>query len=149
MSIHAEIKRLRLAAKLSQKGLAERVSAIDPSDEPITRQSVQYWEKAVGGTAPKRTRMPAVAKALGTTVEHLLRAGHSPSSNLADALAQIGRALQQVRPERREELVQQFSLWAVVPDEPDYAARMLKLLTPAEAQAEPSTLPEKRQSNGR
>lgn len=88
--------------------------------------------------------MPAVAKALGVTVKHLLDAGPTSERDLADSLAQVGEALRRLRPERRAELAKQFALWADYPDEPDYAARMLKLLTPAVAQAEPGALLEKR-----
>lgn len=34
-------------------------------------QTVQQWEKEAGGTAPKRTRLAKVAKALQTTPEEL------------------------------------------------------------------------------
>lgn len=60
--IHARIKRLRQAKQLSMEALADLVG--------VTWQTVQQWEKP-DGTAPKRTRLQAVADALGTTIEHL------------------------------------------------------------------------------
>ncbi len=60
-TIHQRIKSLREALGLSMEQLAERVS--------VSWQTVQQWEN--GKTAPKRARLEAVAKALGTTAEYL------------------------------------------------------------------------------
>jgi len=46
------------------KGLADLVG--------VSWQTVQQWEREEGGTAPKRDRLAAVARALGTTPEILL-----------------------------------------------------------------------------
>lgn len=64
MSIHERIKQRRNELKLSMEELAKRV-------EVKSWQTIQQWEKE-GGTAPKRTRLAAVAAALGTSVEWLL-----------------------------------------------------------------------------
>lgn len=63
MSINNRIKERRLAMGLSShKALADLVG--------VTWQTVQQWEKE-GGTAPNRSRMDAVAAALGVTAEWL------------------------------------------------------------------------------
>ncbi|MEK6419992.1 MAG: helix-turn-helix transcriptional regulator [Burkholderia gladioli] len=63
MTIHKRIKERREALKLSMEALAERVG--------VVYQTVQQWEKEVGGTAPKRERLQRVAEALETTAEYL------------------------------------------------------------------------------
>lgn len=63
MSIHRRIKERREALDLTMEGLADRVG--------VKWQTVQQWEKE-GGTAPKRTRIEHVAKALLVTPEYLL-----------------------------------------------------------------------------
>lgn len=73
MSIHKKIKALRERQGLSHEGLAKAVREID--GKPLTRVAVQQWEKE-GGTAPKRTRVWAVAKALGVSVNELVEATH-------------------------------------------------------------------------
>lgn len=70
MAIHERIKSRRAATGLSQGEVAKRVSELTPDDKPITRQTVAHWER--GGSAPKRARLPAVAKVLQTTVEALV-----------------------------------------------------------------------------
>lgn len=63
MSINKRIKERRLALGLSShKALAELVG--------VTWQTVQQWEKE-GGTAPNRSRIDAVAAALGVSAEWL------------------------------------------------------------------------------
>lgn len=71
MSIHERIRALRQAKGLSQTALAKAVSALHPEEPPITRQTIQHWERP-GGTAPKRTRLEHVATVLETSVEALL-----------------------------------------------------------------------------
>jgi transcriptional regulator with XRE-family HTH domain len=71
-SIHSRIRERRKALGLSQEALAEMVG--------VTYQSVQQWEREpvetddaqVQSTAPKRTRLEKVAKALKCTPEWLL-----------------------------------------------------------------------------
>jgi hypothetical protein len=65
--------------------------------------------------------------------------------DLQQAIGVMAQALQTVSVARRPELVKVFELLADHPGEPDYLARLAKLL----GQAVPSALPEKRQSNGR
>lgn len=60
--IHSRIKALRIARTMSMQALAEAVG--------VSWQTVQQWEKP-DGTAPKRTRLAKVAKALRTTVTFL------------------------------------------------------------------------------
>ena len=63
MSINKRIKERRLAMGLtSHKALADLVG--------VTWQTVQQWEKE-GGTAPNRSRIDAVASALGVSAEWL------------------------------------------------------------------------------
>lgn len=70
MSIHQRIKQRRTDLQLSMEELAKRVDV-------KSWQTIQQWEKE-GGTAPKRTRLAAVASALGTSVEWLLY-GETPT----------------------------------------------------------------------
>lgn len=62
-NIHTRIKALRLGRKLSMQALADACQ--------VTWQTVQQWEQP-NGTAPKRARLEAVAKALGTTTSYLI-----------------------------------------------------------------------------
>lgn len=63
-NIHIRIRKARIAKGLSQTQLAEMVG--------VSPTSVQLWENEdETGTAPKRTRMPLVAKTLGVTVAWL------------------------------------------------------------------------------
>ncbi|UAW64724.1 helix-turn-helix domain-containing protein [Mycoavidus sp. HKI] len=66
MDIHARIKQKRLEKKFSLEELAQKVGV-------KSWQAVQHWERAEnkGGTAPHRTRLPAVAEALGVSPEWL------------------------------------------------------------------------------
>lgn len=67
MSIHARIKQKRLERGLSHAALGKLAG-------DVAWQTVQQWEKE-GGTTPLRKRMPALAAALGVTVEWL-ETGH-------------------------------------------------------------------------
>lgn len=68
MNINKRIKERRLALGLtSHKALAELVG--------VTWQTVQQWEKE-GGTAPNRSRIDAVAAALGVSAEWLRTGNH-------------------------------------------------------------------------
>lgn len=71
MSIHSRIKQRRLELGLtSHSALAALVG--------VSWQTVQLWEKE-GGTAPNRSRLPVVAKALGVSQEWLT-SGDEPQS---------------------------------------------------------------------
>jgi transcriptional regulator with XRE-family HTH domain len=74
MSIHQEIRRLRLAKGWSHQQVAQEVSKLEGASKVLAWQTVQQWEKPPeeGGTAPKRARLAYVARALGTTVESLI-----------------------------------------------------------------------------
>ncbi|KIF80789.1 LexA family protein [Noviherbaspirillum autotrophicum] len=63
-TIHERIKTKRLELGLTMDELAKRVGV-------SSWQTVQQWEKE-GGTAPKRSRLDAVAQALNVTVDWLL-----------------------------------------------------------------------------
>lgn len=70
-TIHARIRQRREELQLSQDRLAEALG--------VKRQTVQQWETEPGpagskvlSTAPKRTRLAEVAKALGVTEEWLM-----------------------------------------------------------------------------
>jgi hypothetical protein len=69
MSIHTRIKSRRTALFPSQEAFANELEA--NYGLKVKWQSVQQWEKE-GGTAPNRSRMPAVVAALKTTTEWLL-----------------------------------------------------------------------------
>lgn len=149
MSIHEKIKALRKAAKLSQLALAQRVSSHEPSGPPITRQTVEHWEN--GSTAPKRTRLPAVAAALGTSVAYLLAAtpGDSAAESIPDpiALAQalevLGQALAcGMSDEQRTEVGTTLLAWAHLKGSDRYRGKVAALL------AKPAAAPEKRQATG-
>lgn len=82
-TIHTRIRERRLAMKLSQEQLAKELG--------VTRQTVQQWETEpspdddrVLSTAPKRTRLVAVAKLLGVTPEYLMT-GRDAEGQLVDA----------------------------------------------------------------
>lgn len=88
MSIHSEIKRLRLAKGWSHQQLAAEVSAVEGLKKPLSWQTVQQWERepaATGAgksTAPKRSRLDVVARLLGTDTEALM-AGRPPKTPAA------------------------------------------------------------------
>lgn len=63
-TIHTRIKQRREALGLTMKALADMVGV-------AAWQTIQQWERE-DGTAPKRERLAAVAKALQTTPEELL-----------------------------------------------------------------------------
>lgn len=69
MSFHTRIKNRRIALFPSQEAFAHELEM--SYGIKVKWQSVQQWEKD-GGTAPNRSRMPAVAAALNTTPEWLL-----------------------------------------------------------------------------
>lgn len=142
MSIHDEIKRLRKLKRLSQERLAELVSAQQPNETPITRQTIAHWER--GATAPKRTRLPAVAEVLGTTVESLLSGSEigltstSPTSDatgsptLADALSVVAQALGELPAGRWTMVRARLDDLVGHPEmHGDVVADVLPLLTPA------------------
>ena len=106
MTIHSEIKRLRLHKGWSMARLAREVSAIE-GGKPLHWQTVQQWEREPGGdttgksTAPKRERLAIVAELLGTTLNNLLAAAgdelpqDDPPTDLArrlDGLSEAQRA---------------------------------------------------------
>ena len=70
MSIHTEIKRRRDALGWSHQRLAEAVSTAEGLNKTLAWQTVQQWENGV--SAPKRTRMPFVAQALGCSLLQLI-----------------------------------------------------------------------------
>lgn len=82
MSIHSEIKRLRLAKGWSHQRLADEIAKVEGGT--LSWQTVQQWERepdaATGkSTAPKRKRLEIVAQLLGSTVAALM-AGGGPQS---------------------------------------------------------------------
>lgn len=81
MSIHQEIKRRRDELGWSQQQLAAEVSRLEGGSKVLSWQTVQQWEN--GKSAPKRTRMDVVARALGCTVEELLVVPPSATSTAA------------------------------------------------------------------
>ncbi|QOR55218.1 MAG: hypothetical protein SHS37scaffold296_35 [Burkholderiales phage 68_11] len=87
MTVHSKIKELRLARGLSRREFADAIQRVERSKSPITPQTIGGWED--GRYAPKRTRLPVVAQALGTTVEELLSESAGTPVTVA---AQEGRA---------------------------------------------------------
>jgi transcriptional regulator with XRE-family HTH domain len=69
MSFHTRIKNRRTALFPSQEAFAHALEV--NYGLKVSWQSVQQWERE-GGTAPNRSRMPAVVAALKTTPEWLL-----------------------------------------------------------------------------
>jgi DNA-binding XRE family transcriptional regulator len=78
MSIHTRIKKRRIALFSSQEAFAQELRTA--YDVKVTWQTIQQWEKE-GGTAPNRSRMPAVVAALKTTAEWLL---HGTGAEIVD-----------------------------------------------------------------
>lgn len=78
MSIHSEIKRLRLHLGWSHQRLAEEVSKAEGLKKTLAWQTVQQWEREPNdaapakSTAPARRRLEIVARLLGTTVNDLM-----------------------------------------------------------------------------
>lgn len=66
MSIHRLIREGRARLKMSEQDFAEAIG--------VTRSAVQQWERE-GGTAPRRSNQPAVAKLLGISVAELMAGG--------------------------------------------------------------------------
>lgn len=62
-AIHDNIRARRIELELSQLQLAERCG--------VDKTAVSQWER--GRSAPKGDRLPAVAKALRTTIDELYR----------------------------------------------------------------------------
>lgn len=60
-AIHIQIAKLRSAAKLSQQDLAEKLG--------VDKSAVSHWEN--GESAPTAERIPAVASALGVSIDEL------------------------------------------------------------------------------
>jgi transcriptional regulator with XRE-family HTH domain len=90
MTIHRRIKERREALGLSMEALGERVG--------VVWQTIQQWEREVGGTAPKRERLQKAAEALETSPEYLLfgdrgaeMAGESKLSPAAQTLVDLVR----------------------------------------------------------
>lgn len=83
MSIHSEIKRLRLAKGWSHATLAEEITKAEQRAQPLAWQTIQQWEREPSAsttkksTAPSRRRLEIVAALLGTTPAALL-AGQPP-----------------------------------------------------------------------
>lgn len=81
MTIHEAIRARREALDWSHQRLADEVTKLEGLAKPLTWQSVQQWEKT---TAPKRSRLPFVAKALGMSLAELLELS-SGAAGLASA----------------------------------------------------------------
>jgi transcriptional regulator with XRE-family HTH domain len=62
-TIHARIAELRQRAGLSQRDLARLLD--------LDETSISHWEN--GLSSPKGSRLPAVAEALGVTIDDLFR----------------------------------------------------------------------------
>jgi transcriptional regulator with XRE-family HTH domain len=69
--IHSRIKALRKRQYPSLESFADTIG--------VSWQTVQQWEKS-NGTAPKRTRLEKVAKALGTTANYLMTGLSEPTT---------------------------------------------------------------------
>lgn len=132
MSIHSEIKRLRLLKGWSLRQLAEEVSKIEGANRPLNWQTVQQWERepTAGGagksTAPKRERLQAVATALGTTPAALMSgepAAPSAMSGLDGVEGMLIAYFRMLKPGDRDVLLHQAqeraASYLVAPEKPD------------------------------
>jgi transcriptional regulator with XRE-family HTH domain len=81
MTIHKRIKKRRTDLEMSMQTLAELCGY-------SSWQTVQQWE-AEDGTAPKRTKMPLVAAALGVTEEWLMTGRTQPKDNAMLKLTEL------------------------------------------------------------
>jgi transcriptional regulator with XRE-family HTH domain len=70
MTIHTRIRALREAKGWSRRQLGDEIQRLEGNNKAISSPTIRGWEE--GEYAPKRTRLPYVAQALGTTVEALL-----------------------------------------------------------------------------
>lgn len=105
-SIHKRIKARRLALGLTQEDLASRLN--------VTYQTVQQWETdpdpddpKVLSTAPRRTRLLAVADALQTTPGWLLYGFDNAPKMTSEEEAQIILFYRGMSPELRKLFQQQ------------------------------------------
>jgi transcriptional regulator with XRE-family HTH domain len=97
MSIHEQIKRRREAKGWSHATLAAKVSELEGAKKPLAWQTVQQWEN--GGSAPKRTRLGYVAKALGCTESDLLFGeGAAVEANRNAIIDKIAQAITEMAP---------------------------------------------------
>lgn len=81
MTIHEAIKRRREELGWSHQRVADEVSVLEGLQKPLTWQTVQQWERS---TAPKRTRLPIVARALKLSLADLMSlAGLDVDANAA------------------------------------------------------------------
>lgn len=104
------------------KALAQRVG--------VVWQTVQQWEKELGGTAPNRKRLEKVAEALATTPEYLLfgdepqtYGGKLDVSGLSQAAVEVIEAV--VRAGKAGEPVQTFKLMLrMLPEENEPVGRL-------------------------
>jgi SOS-response transcriptional repressor LexA len=71
MAIHQVIRAGRLRLGMTEREFAAAVG--------VTRAAVQQWERP-GGTAPKRSNQPAVARLLGISVGELVSQGSVPET---------------------------------------------------------------------
>ncbi|MFB9242385.1 helix-turn-helix transcriptional regulator [Massilia antarctica] len=110
-TIHTRIKQRREELGMSMKELAEKVGV-------SAWQTVQQWEKE-GGTAPKRSRLQAVADALQTTPEFLTYGsavaqvaalGNEMLTSLSTLLTDLERGMVEDRERRRKLLSPQAVL---------------------------------------
>jgi transcriptional regulator with XRE-family HTH domain len=123
-SIHQRIKKRREALGLSMQGLADLVGV-------AAWQTVQQWEKE-GGTAPKRDRLEAVAKALQTTPETLLfgdearsvrreqirRSLEAADAGVSYEALEVARAFDKLKkPAQRAAVISQLTAFGVLSNE--------------------------------
>jgi transcriptional regulator with XRE-family HTH domain len=137
MSIHSVIRSNRLRLKLTEQQLAERCG--------VSRPAVQQWEKE-GGTAPKRTIQPLVAKTLGITLSQLLETGVSQGTPVwrveSGGIAALASALCALDAAARDRAAVLLQGLARDPEGP-WAAWLSELLSnkahnPAQAGTEPT-----------
>lgn len=128
-------KKARLAQRIGKK--PAQISQWLSGFRTIEEESAREIERNAG----KPPRWMDHDDTSGQLVTAPLRNG---LPNLSQAMQVVADALAHVSETRRAELVKVFELLAAYPDEPDYLARMDKLLTVAG----PIAVPGKRRSNG-
>ena len=93
----AHLSALRVAAGLSQAELANTVGE--------TQQNIAYWEQS--DKPPRSDVLPKLARALGVSVEQLLRVQAAPPRRKTEPVGKVGRIFHEVQklPRRQQDKV--------------------------------------------
>lgn len=120
MNIHTQIKQAREKKGWSMAQLALAISEEEHLKKPLAWQTIQQWEK--GASAPKRKRLNAVERALGTRLDYTHLEVQEPTSRRSNPVVYGGGTSSNPPSGAREEpAVYQTTL----PAEPDRSAKSL------------------------